>query len=298
VPNREFTTVLSDLSYLECPRWHDGRIWVADFYTGEVLSAREDGSDLRVEARVPEQPSGLGWLPDGRLLIVSMRDARLLRREPDGTLVTHADLHPYVTGHPNDMVVDAAGRAYIGNFGFDLMAGADIETAALLRVDPDGSVRVVAEDLWFPNGSVISDDGVLIVDETLGNRISAFDIQPDGSLGPRRDWAVFGDLPPTRAMAEAVPLGVVAPDGCGLDADGLLWAADALHGRVVRVREGGEIVEQIDTPMGVFACMLGGADGRTLFLCSAPDFAEEARRNAREASLLSVRVDVPHGGRP
>ncbi|HEV7205092.1 MAG TPA: SMP-30/gluconolactonase/LRE family protein [Jatrophihabitans sp.] len=295
---REFRTVLTDLSYLECPRWHDGRIWVADFYTGQVLSAHADGSDLRVEAEVPEQPSGLGWLADGRLLVVSMRDARLLRREGDGTLVTHADLAPYVSGHPNGMVVDAQGRAYVGNFGFDLMSGADIETASLLRVDPDGSVHVVAEDLWFPNGSVITDDNVLIVDETLGNRISAFDIAPDGSLGPRRDWAVFGDLPPSRSLAEAIPLGVVAPDGCGLDAEGMLWAADALHGRVVRVREGGEIVEEIATPMGVFACMLGGADGRTLFLCSAPDFAEEARRNAREASLLAVTVDVPHAGRP
>lgn len=298
MPTREITTVLTDLSYLECPRWHEDRVWVSDFYTGQVLSAREDGSDLRVEAEVLAQPSGLGWLPDGRLLVVSMRDARLLRREEDGSLVTHADLGPYVTGHPNDLVVDGQGRAYVGSFGFDLMSGADIETASLLRVDPDGAVRVVAEDLWFPNGAVITDEGVLIIDETLGNRISAFDIGPDGSLGPRRDWARFGELPPSRSLADAIPLAVVAPDGCGLDAEGMLWVADALHGRVVRVREGGEIVEEIQTPMGVFACMLGGTDARTLFLCSAPDFAEEARRNAREASLLAVTVEVPHGGQP
>lgn len=298
MPTREFRTVLSDLRYLECPRWHEGRIWVSDFYTGQVMSAREDGSDLRVEAEVPEQPSGLGWLPDGRLLVVSMRDARVLRREPDGALVTHAELAPHVTGHPNDMVVDAQGRAYVGHFGFDLMSGADIETASLLRVDPDGSVHVAAEDLWFPNGSVITDAGVLLVDETFGNRISAFDLRTDGTLGPRRDWARFGDLPPSRVLAEALPHGVVAADGCGLDAEGLLWVADAAHGRVLRVREGGEIAEEISTPMGVFACMLGGTDGRTLFLCSAPDFAEQARRNAREASLLAVTVDVPHGGRP
>ncbi len=295
---REITTVLSELSYLECPRWHEERIWVSDFYTGRVLSAREDGGDLRVEAEVPQQPSGIGWLPDGRLLIVSMRDARILRREQDGTLVTHAELEGHVTGHPNDMVVDDQGRAYVGNFGFDLMSGADIETASLVRVDPDGSVTTVAEDLWFPNGSVITDDGVLIVDETLGNRISAFDIRVDGSLGERRDWARFGELPPSRAMAEAIPLGVLAPDGCGLDAEGLLWAADALHGRVVRVREGGVIVEEIATPMGVFACMLGGSDGRTLYLCCAPDFNEQARTAAREAELRSVRVDVPHAGMP
>ena len=125
------------------------------------------------------------------------------------------------------------------------MGGANIETADLLRVDPDGSVHQVADGLWFPNGSVITDDGVLIVDETFGNRISAFDIAPDGSLGPRRDWARFGDLPPSRVIGEALPHAVVAPDGCGLDAEGLLWVADAVNGRVLRVREGGEIAEEI-----------------------------------------------------
>jgi sugar lactone lactonase YvrE len=298
VPDREITTVLTELSYLECPRWHESRIWVADFYTGQVLSAREDGSDRRVEAEVPEQPSGLAWLPDGRLLVVSMRDARILRREADGTLVTHAELHGHITEHPNDMVADGEGRCYLGNFGFDLMGGADIETAGLLRVDPDGSVHQVADELWFPNGSVITDDGVLIVDETFGNRISAFDIQPDGSLGPRRDWARFGDLPSTRVVAEALPQLAAAPDGCGLDAEGLLWVADAVNGRVLRVREGGEIVEEIQAGTGVFACMLGGGDGRTLYLCTAPDFAEGNRRAAREAELRAVRVDVPHAGRP
>jgi sugar lactone lactonase YvrE len=298
MPAREITTVLTELSYLECPRWHDSRIWVADFYTGQVLSAREDGSDRRVEAEVPEQPSGLGWLPDGRLLVVSMRDARILRREDDGSLVTHAELTGHITGHPNDMVVDDEGRAYLGNFGFDLMSGADIETAGLLRIDPDGSVRQVADGLWFPNGSVITDEGVLIVDETFGNRISAFDIAPDGSLGPRRDWARFGDLPPSRVIGEALPHAVVAPDGCGLDAEGLLWVADAVNGRVLRVREGGEIVEEIAVGTGVFACMLGGSDGRTLYLCTAPDFAEEKRRAAREGELRAVRVDVAHAGRP
>ena len=186
---RELLVVLDGMNYLECPRWHDGRIWVADFYRHEVLSACEDGSDLRVEVTVPQQPSGLGWLPDGRLLVVSMRDRLLLRREPDGTLAVHADLGEHVTGHPNDMVVDAHGRAYLGNFGFDLMAGAPLAATHLLRVDPDGSVTQVADDLWFPNGSVITDGGVLLVDETFGNRVSAFDIAADGSLTNRRVWA-------------------------------------------------------------------------------------------------------------
>ena len=163
-----------------------------------------------------------------------MRDAKLLRREPDGSLVVHADLAPYVTGHPNDMVVDEQGRAYVGNFGFDLMSGADIEPTVLLRVDPDGSVTTVADDLWFPNGSVITDDGVLLVDETFGNRVTAFDIGRDGDLMNRRVWASFGELPSTRNLGEAMGVLKVGPDGCGLDAEGALWIADGRNGKVLR----------------------------------------------------------------
>lgn len=294
---REISTIVSGLTYTECPRWHDGRLWFVDFYTHQVLSVTEDGSDQRLEAEVPEQPSGLGWLPDGRLLVVSMRDSRVLRREHDGTLVTHADVSAHTGGHLNDMVVDAQGRAYAGNFGFDLMGGAAVETASLVRIDPDGSVAVVADDLWFPNGSVITDDGTLLVNETFGNRITAFDIAADGSLTSRRVWASFGELP-DRDVQKALGQIAVAPDGCGLDAEGALWVADALNARLIRVRQGGEIVDTIDTGNGVFACILGGADGRTLFASVAPDFHEEARRNAREASVVAVRVDVGHGGTP
>ena len=296
--SNEITTVITEMSYMECPRWHEGRIWAVDFYTHVVVSAEEDGSDLRVEAEVPQQPSGLGWLPDGRLLVVSMKDARILRREADGTLVTHAELGDHVTGHPNDMVVDAEGRCWVGNFGFDLMAGADIEPTVLLRVDPDGTVTTVADDLWFPNGSVLTDDGVLLVDETFGNRVTAFDVTAEGELTNRRVWAKFGELPTTRSVAEAIPQTVVAPDGCGLDAEGALWIADAVNGRVIRVAEGGEILDEVQPGTGVFACMLGGRDGRTLYLCCAPDFDENARSAAREAELRSVRVEVPRAGRP
>jgi sugar lactone lactonase YvrE len=295
---REVTTILSQRAYLECPRWHDGRLWVVDFYTYEVLSLAEDGSDLRVEAHVPGQPSGLGWLPDGRLLVVSMRDFTLLRREEGGELVVHADLSSHVAGHPNDMVVDDRGRAFVGNFGFDLMAGADVASTGLLRVDPDGTVTEVADDLWFPNGSVITEDGVLLVDETFANRVTAFDIAPDGSLSNRREWATFADLPTSSVLAEVIPALAVAPDGCGLDAEGCLWLADAVNARVLRVREGGEVLDEIAVGTGVFACMLGGSDGRTLFLCCAPDFDEHARSVAREAELRTVRVDVPHAGTP
>ncbi|MEU6701571.1 SMP-30/gluconolactonase/LRE family protein [Pseudonocardia sp. NPDC046786] len=294
---REISTIVSGLTYTECPRWHDGRLWFVDFYTHQVLSVAEDGSDQRLEAEVPEQPSGLGWLPDGRLLVVSMRDARVLRREPDGTLVTHADVSAHTGGHLNDMVVDARGRAYAGNFGFDLMGGAPLQTASLVRIDPDGSVAVVADDLWFPNGSVITDGGTLLVNETFGNRITAFDIAEDGSLSGRRVWASFGELP-DRDVEKALGQIAVAPDGCGLDAEGALWVADALNARLIRVREGGEIVDTIETGTGVFACMLGGSDGRTLFASVAPDFHEEARRNAREGAVVAVRVEVGHGGTP
>lgn len=296
--DRAVRTVLSGMSYTECPRWHEGRLWFVDFYLHQVYSVLEDGSDLRVEVDVPAQPSGLGWLPDGDLLVVSMKDAKILRRSADGSLVEHADLARHVTGLPNDMVVDEQGRAYVGNFGFDLMSGDDIDTASLLRVDPDGSVTKVADDLWFPNGSVITDDGVLLVDETFGNRVSAFDIGADGSLGPRRDWAKFGELPTARDLATAVPEAVVAPDGCGLDAEGCLWIADATYGRVVRVREGGEIIDEVHPGTGVFACMLGGSEGTTLFMSCAPDFDEHARSAAREAQIKAVTVSVPRAGRP
>ena len=296
--SREISPVVTGMAYLECPRWHDQRIWFSDFYTYRVYSALEDGSDLRVEAEVPGQPSGLGWLPDGRLLIVSMREARVLRREPDGTLVTHTDVSGQVGGLLNDMVVDSRGRAFVGEFGFDLMGGADLKPGRVLRVDPDGTAAVAAEDLWFPNGSVLTAGGTLLVDETFGNRVSAFDIAADGTLTNRRIWAKFGELPTERELGKMLPQIVIAPDGCCLDADGQLWVADGLGGRVIRVREGGEITAEVPVGTGVFACMLGGSDGRTLFACTAPDFAEEARKNAREGSLVATRVDTPRAGLP
>ncbi len=295
----QIRTVVSGMSFTECPRWHDGRLWFVDFYTHTVNSVNDDGSDLRTELEVPAQPSGLGWLPDGRLLVVSMKDRKVLRVGADGVVEVHADVSGHVSGHPNDMVVDEHGRAWLGNFGFDLMVGADLDTADLLRIDPDGTVTRVAAGLYFPNGSVVTDDGTtLLVDETLGNRISAFSIGPDGSLGPRRDWARFGDPPATKALGEVLAGAVVAPDGCGLDADGCLWTADALGNRVIRVREGGEVVDEVALDTGAFACMLGGGSGTTLFICCAPDFDEHARSSAREATIRAVEVPVGHAGRP
>ena len=291
----DVSTVLQELSFLEGPRWHSGRIWVSDFYTQRVLSAGEDGSDLRTEAEVPHQPSGTGWLPDGRLLVVSMRDRTILRRENDGRLVQHADLSGHTGSVLNDMIVDGQGRGWVGSFGFDLMAGEPLRPAPRLRVDPDGTVTVASEPLLFPNGPAILDGSTLVVAETFGNRMSAFDIGADGTLSDRRDWATFGPVPQSQDATEALGQSAVAPDGISVpDAEGAIWVADALGHRAVRVRPGGEIIDAVDTGSdSCYACALGGADGRTLFLCTAPSFLEHERRAAREASLLSARVDVP-----
>ena len=294
---RKLSVVLDGYSYLECPRWRDGRLWVSDFYTNQVVATDGRGS-TEVIAEVPGQPSGLGFLPDGRALIVSMRDHRILVRDDAGQLSEHADLSGAVSGMPNDMVVDESGRAFVGDFGFDLMGGAPLRYATLTRVDPDGTVTTVAEDLGFPNGIVILPGGVLLVAETFAGRITAFDIGEDGGLGNRRVWAQFGETPQTEDVGEAVERLQVGPDGICADAEGAIWVADALHARAIRVREGGEIVDEIPTGMGVFACMLGGEDGRTLLLCCAPDYFEQMRRNAREAVLLTTTVEVPHAGLP
>jgi len=296
--DRKLVPVIDGYTFLEAPRWHDGRLWLSDFYTHKVIAVTP-GGDVEDIASVPQQPSGLGWLPDGTLLVVSMRDRKLLRLD-GGELVEHADLSATTGGHVNDMVVDGRGRASVGDFGFDLMGGAPFRTSNITRVDPDGTVSVAAEDLLFPNGSVITPDGsTLIVDETFGNRISAFDISSDGSLGPRRDWADFGALPDTDDVGELIAAAVIGPDGNCIDADGAVWVADAIHHRVVRVAEGAEILEEISTgDEGVYACMLGGDDGRTLYSCVAPNFDERERSSTRLGRLVATTVDVPHAGTP
>jgi sugar lactone lactonase YvrE len=300
MPDRAIRTVLDGMSYLECPRWHDGRLYLSDFYTRRVLAVDlEEGGEPATVVSVPEQPSGIGWMPDGSMLVVSMRDRRVLRVRDGGEPEVHADLSALAPWHLNDMVVDAAGGAYVGNFGFDIMSGAPIRATGLIRIDPDGTASVVAEDLSFPNGSAILPGGrTLVVAETLAGRLSAFDVGDDGALSNRRVWAKLSDPVDTEDMGELLAAGGVAPDGIALDAEGAIWVADALGGRVLRVREGGEVVEEIAPGTGVFACGLGGAEGRTLVMCAAPSFAEHERRDTREAQLLACEVDVPRAGLP
>ncbi|OZF46649.1 SMP-30/gluconolactonase/LRE family protein [Rhodococcus sp. 14-1411-2a] len=288
----DITTVVTDRAFLECPRWHDGRIWVSDLYAHEVLSIGDNG-DINVEATVEGRPSGLGWLPDGRLLIVSMTDGLVLRREFDGSLVTHSDVSALATGKLNDMVVDDRGHAYISTFGFEFRSRSYVESAVLIHVAPNGHADIAAGDLLFPNGSVITPDRTLVVAESMGNRMTAFDVDDTGTLSNRRTWAAFGPEVPRTTVKDAMSAAQVAPDGIGLDSEGGIWVADALNRRVIRVIEGGDIVGEKTFGTGVFACALGGQDGKTLFACAAPSSSERERESTRDASLLSVRVDIP-----
>ena len=274
--------LLEGLTFPEGPRWHDGRLWFSDFYAHEVIAVDLDGR-RETMAEVPGQPSGLGWTPDGRLLVVSMTDRRLLRQDPGG-LVEVADLSGLAGYHCNDMVVDGDGGAYVGNFGYNSHDGDDFKLADLIRVEPDGTASVAAAGLAFPNGSVITPDGgTLIVGETRGHILSAWDRAADGSLSNRRVWA---------------DLDGGYPDGICLDAEGAVWVSDPRNKETIRVLEGGEVTERISTgDYGSFACMLGGGDRRTLFICtclqSGPGTAE-----LRSGRIETVQVEVPGAGWP
>jgi sugar lactone lactonase YvrE len=242
---------------------------------------------------VPGQPSGLGWTPAGDLLVVSMVDRRLLRLD-GGRLVEVADLGAHAPWHCNDMVVDEAGRAYVGNFGWDDETDPRIAPTCLLRVDPDGRVTVAAEDLVGPNGMVITPDGgTLLVCETFAARVTAFDRAPDGALGNRRSWASF-----TRerfaTVPEALAAAVILPDGVALDEEGAVWLGDCRGAGAVRVAEGGEILDFVPTGAhAAFAVALGGDDRRTLFVCTAIPSGAGDHRRVRSGALRRRRVEVP-----
>lgn len=297
--NYELNVVVDDFHYLEGPRWYQDALWFVDFYTKGVYRINDAGDAEKI-VHVEEQPSGLGWLPDGRMLVVSMKDRKILRLEDDGELVVHADISKHCGGHANDMVVALNGNAYVGDFGFDLTGGEDFKETGLVLVRPDGSSQVVAEGLCFPNGMVISaDEKTLIVNEMFGNRISQFEVYDDGTLGPRRDFANFGELGDEPDLSKRVERAQILPDGLTLDQEGAVWIADTLNHRVARIKEGGEILEVVETaPEGIFAVMLGGADGKTLFMCAALDWDEESRKAETKGRMLSTRVEVAHDGTP
>lgn len=281
---------VAGLHFGEGPRWHEGRLWFADQYDHGAFSVGPDG-DVRREVAVdpPEQLSGLGWLPDGRLLAVAMQSRTVLRREPDGTLVLHGDLMPWATWHANDMVVSAEGRAYVGNFGFDLEplfegTGGEPRNTSIVRVDPDGAAAEAADDLAFPNGTVIFPGGSpLVVAESMGGRLTAFDVASDGSLTNRRLWAQFEG---------------VFPDGICLDADGHIWAANAGGPSCVLVAEGGRVLRRVETSQPCFACMLGDEDRRTLYCMTAPTSQASVLAATTDAKIERLRVDVPGAGLP
>ena len=283
--------LLERLHFGEGPRWHDGRLWFSDFYAHAVKSVDETGK-VRTELTLDDQPSGIGWLPDGRLLVVAMKERAVKRLEPTG-LALHADIS-HLTAHLcNDMVVDADGSAWVGNFGFDLDAelrtrGADVisdhPSTNLVRIDADGSVYLAAADMHFPNGSVITPDGsTLIVAETLASRLTAFTINADKSLSDRRVWAAVEN---------------VAPDGICLNDNNEVWVANALAPEVILVAEGGEVLKRVETSQPCYACMLGGMDGKTLFAVTAASSDGELAAAEKTGKIETVRVDRARAGWP
>jgi sugar lactone lactonase YvrE len=287
----ELIEVSGGHSFLECPRWHDGHLYASDFFTREVLRWGDDGPPETV-VTVPHQPAGLGWAPDGGLLVVSMTDRRLLRWDGRG-LAEVADLRGSAPWHCNDMVVDGAGRAYVGNFGWDEQTDPVIVPTMLHRVDPDGSVHIAAEGLVCPNGMAITPDGrTLLVAESFAARITAFDRAPDGSLSNRRVWAAFADRE-FDTLPDALDAGVLIPDGIALDAAGCLWVADCVGTAVSRVAEGGDIVDVISTgDRSPVAVALGGPELRTLFICASERYPYRRGhpRDLRSGQML--RIDV------
>jgi sugar lactone lactonase YvrE len=285
-------------AFLEAPRWRAGRIYASDFYTGEVLRWDGDGEPT-VVCRVPGQPSGLGWDLAGDLLVVSMVDRRVLRLAAAGGLREVADLGAHAPWHCNDMVVDGSGRAYVGNFGWDDETEDRISPTVLLRVDADGSVVVVADDLVNPNGMVISADGAtLLVNETFAGRITAFERDVDGSLAGRRVWAAFSERP-FATVGEALASGAILPDGLALDREGAVWVGDCRGTGAVRVAEGGEVLDFVSTAAwATFAVALGGPDRRTLILCTGAPYGTSDPSRSRDGALCRHIVDVPGAGLP
>jgi sugar lactone lactonase YvrE len=277
------------LSFGESPRWHDGQLWFSDFFRHGVFSFGDDGEQRKLT--VQGQPSGFGWQPDGTMLVVSMTDRQVLAIGPDGARRIHADLTEHIEFWANDLAVGPDGTAYVGGFGFDLDAWLDAGATTppvpsnVVVLAPDGSVRQVVGDVLFPNGTALSDDGrTLILAETLGSRLLAFDVAADGTLENRR---VFAQLPRR-----------ISPDGICLDAEGQVWVATASIPECLRVAEGGEVTATVTTEKTTFACVLGGDDRSTLYVMTATTFHHSHAADAGDAQIETATVDVPGAGFP
>jgi sugar lactone lactonase YvrE len=297
---RRARTVLDDLVFTEGPRWHQESLWFSDMHDHRVVRVvtdeQGDVSSVSTVLEMPDdEPSGLGWLPDGRLLVVAMSSKQIRRLEPDGTVSVHADLAGHaVTGSINDMIVAADGTAYVGNMGYVVHGGsaARLVPAETWRVSPTGAVSLGSADMMAPNGHILTPDGhTLIVAESAASRLTAFSVGIDGALSGRR---VFAQLTPAREGIMAAP-----PDGICLDAEGAVWVADPLGARVIRVREGGEVTDTVDIADGIpVACVLGGPERRTLYMCVAAHFDRDVLAGRRTGRIEAVSVEVPGAGRP
>ena len=288
---RKLQTLMDGLTFGEGPRWHEDKFYFSDFYSHKVYTLDLEGN-YEVIVEVPNQPSGLGWMPDGTMLIVSMKDRKLLSFR-DNALEERADLSGLAGFHCNDMVVDSKGNAYIGNFGFNTYEGEEVKSTNLILVRPGEEPCIAADNILFPNGTVITEDEkTLVVGETYAAKLTAFDVNEDASLSNRRVWA---DL--TQSIDDG---NVPVPDGMCLDAEGAIWVASPSTADVIRVKEGGEILERIPVETNAYACMLGGKDRKTLFICTSNASGVDPDSALREKSgkIEIVEVEVPGVGRP
>lgn len=275
-------TLLTGRAFVESPRWHEGRLWFSDWLTRDIIAVDLRG---RSEAmfRVPSFPFSIDWLPDGSLLATS--GTQVLRGQPDGSLTSHAELSNLSKKGLNEIVVDGRGNVYVNAVGFDLLAGENFAPGIIALLTPDGTARQVADGIAFPNGMAVTpDNSTLIVAESYGKKLTAFDIKQDGSLSKRREWANLGS-------------GV--PDGICIDSDNAVWYGDVPNKRCVRVREGGEVLQVIDLDRGCFACILGGADRKTLFMMAAEWRGLSKKSDGpRTGQVLTVEAPAPGTGWP
>jgi len=285
-------TIIDGLNFSEGPRWRDGALWFSDMHAHRVVRTDLGGNSETVAVVDCDDPSGLGWLPAGRLLVVAMTTQKLLRQEPDGSMVEHADLSSLAIGDINDMIVRSDGTAYIGDMGQRIHQGGERFTAQTFRVTPDGSVSVGAPEMEAPNGHILTpDETTLIVAESAASRLTAFDVAVDGTLSNRR---VYAELVPESDKLLAAP-----PDGICLDAEGAVWVADPLGRRVFRVLPGGEVTDSYDmAPKVPVACVLGGDDRRTLLICAADDWKKEVVTAAKTGAIYATDAEVPGVGKP